>query len=74
MGGRTLTDIACKVMRTTEKGIAVADGTMEEIADRETGEVKEREKWFWLPKSQVEVNDDGTITLPEWLAQEKGMI
>ena len=27
-----------------------------------------------LPKSQIEVNDDGTITLPEWLAEEKRLI
>lgn len=34
----------------------------------------------WLPKSQVEVEHDGgqerfvTVTLPEWLAKEKGLI
>lgn len=28
----------------------------------------------WLPKSQAERNDDGTFTLPEWLAKEKGLI
>ena len=27
----------------------------------------------WLPKSQVEF-DDGVMTLPEWLAIEKGLI
>src|SRR6266436_3787560 len=26
----------------------------------------------WVPKSQVEKNDDGTFTMPEWLAKEKG--
>jgi len=31
-------------------------------------------KPVWLPKSQVEMNDDGTATLPEWLALEKGLI
>jgi hypothetical protein len=28
----------------------------------------------WLPKSQVEDNGDGTFTMPEWLAKEKGFI
>ena len=27
----------------------------------------------WLPKSQVEF-DDGVMTLPEWLAIEKGLV
>ena len=28
----------------------------------------------WVPKSQVQQNDDGTFTMPEWLAQDKGFI
>jgi hypothetical protein len=28
----------------------------------------------WVPKSQVEKNPDGTFTMPEWLAQDKGFI
>lgn len=28
----------------------------------------------WVPKSQVEANDDGTWTMPEWLAKDKGFI
>lgn len=28
----------------------------------------------WLPKSQVEDNGDGTFTMPEWLAKDKGLI
>lgn len=27
----------------------------------------------WIPKSQCEF-EDGTLTLPEWLAKEKGLI
>jgi hypothetical protein len=27
-----------------------------------------------VPKSQVEQNDDGTFTMPEWLAKDKGFI
>jgi hypothetical protein len=69
-----LIDIACKVRRETEKAIAVADGTTEETVDPHTGVIREREKFFWLPKSMVEVNDDGTVTMPERLASEKGLI
>lgn len=28
----------------------------------------------WVPKSLVENNEDGTWTMPEWLALEKGFI
>ena len=28
----------------------------------------------WVPKSQVEDNGDGTFTMPEWLAFDKGFI
>lgn len=28
----------------------------------------------WLPKSQVEDHGDGTFTVPEWLALERGLI
>ncbi len=28
----------------------------------------------WVPMSQVEINDDGTVTMPEWLAMEKELI
>lgn len=33
-----------------------------------------REVWVWLPVSQVENNRDGTFTMPEWLAVEKGLV
>lgn len=28
----------------------------------------------WVPKKEVERNSDGTFTMPEWLAFEKGFI
>lgn len=75
MSSKTLTDIACHVRQVRDKAIAVADGTTEEHEGRE------RECWFWLPKSQIEVDpqdydvgDEVTVTLPEWLAQDKGLI
>jgi hypothetical protein len=53
-----LIDIACKVVGETDKAWRINDGTKVE----------------WLPKSQVENNGDGTFTIPEWLAKEKGFI
>lgn len=65
-----LIDIACEVRRDVpgKPSIAVADGSTEEVDGRT------REKWFWLPRSQVEVNPDGTVTMPEWLALDRGLI
>lgn len=31
-------------------------------------------KEAWVPKSLVEDNEDGTYTMPEWLAKDKGLI
>jgi hypothetical protein len=31
-------------------------------------------KEVWIPKSQAEDNGDGTFTMREWLAKEKGLI
>lgn len=65
-----LVDIACEVVARTEKAIAITDGTPEWISP--SG--RTRLKWFWLPLSQVQENADGTVTVPEWLALEKGLI
>lgn len=76
-----LTDIACEVRQIRDKAIAVADGTQSEFTDPKTGEITEREKWFWLPKSLIEVDprdyevgDAVTVTLPERVAQDKELI
>jgi hypothetical protein len=53
-----LTDIAAVVRYETPAAWLLFDGTKE----------------VWVPKSQVEENDDGTFTMPEWLAKEKGLI
>jgi len=69
-GNSSLVDIACQIRsnRPDKDAIAIAIGTMEEIGGRE------REKWFWLPRSEIEINDDGTVTMPEWLALDRGLI
>lgn len=53
-----LTDIAAELRHETPKAFLLFDGAREE----------------WVPKSMVENNRDGTFTMPEWLAQDKGFI
>ena len=58
MSKRELVDIAAEMKRETDKAFQIFDGAKTE----------------WVPKSQVEKNDDGTFTMPEWLALDKGLI
>jgi hypothetical protein len=56
---RELCDIGGEIMFETEKAYRFYDGGKEE----------------WLPKSQCEWDPDSkTMTMPEWLAKEKGFI
>jgi len=57
-GASDLIDIAGELRIETEKAMLVFDG----------------EQSVWLPKSLVEENGDGTFTMPEWLAKDKGLI
>jgi len=61
----TYTYFDVEVMHRTQKAVLVHTGNKEESV--------------WLPVSQIEISDSGfegieTITLPEWLALEKGLI
>lgn len=58
MPRRELIEIAAEVRGESDKALRLHDGTRTE----------------WVPKSQVHDNRDGTFTMPEWLAQEKGFI
>lgn len=58
MGNRELVDIAAEIKGETAKAFRLYDGARTE----------------WVPKSQVEDNKDGTFTMPEWLAKDKGFI
>lgn len=58
MGKSDLIDIALIVKHETDKAWLVNDGDND----------------VWLPKSQAESNEDGTFTMPEWLALEKRFI
>ncbi len=80
MRGPTV-EISCKVAQIREKAIAVEDGTMGEWTNETTGVVKNRPRWYWLPKSQIEIEpptyDVGTmvvVTMEERLAIEKELV
>lgn len=51
-------EIAAELKMETDKAYQLYDGT----------------KTAWVPKSQVKKNDDGTFSMPEWLALDKGFI
>jgi len=53
-----LFDLAAEVKGETDKAWRLFDGIKTE----------------WVPKSQVEDNGNGTFTMPEWLAKDKGFI
>lgn len=55
---RELVDISGEIRGETNRALKIYDGTRTE----------------WVPKSQAENNGDGTFTMPEWLAKEKGFI
>ena len=72
---KVLTDITCHVRAIRDKAIAVSDGTTEEHEGRE------REVWFWVPLSmigidpeQYDIGDEVVVTMPEWVAADKGLI
>lgn len=56
-----LIDIACIIRHETQRAWLIDVGN---------------EKPVWVPKSQAEIDEDkGTIiTMPEWLAKEKGLV
>lgn len=75
-----LVDIACdiRIDKAGQSAIAIADGT-EETVRGEDGIERKRLKFFWLPRSHIEIDRDqrtgrATVTMPEWLAVEKGLV
>jgi hypothetical protein len=56
--GNDIVDIACSIEAQTERAVRIYDGSI----------------YVWLPRSQIEIYDDGTIAMPEWLAMDKGLI
>lgn len=63
----------------SEAAYALWQGDMEEVVkDRATGEMMNREKWIFLPKSKCRIlsekNGLAMYMVPVWLAKEKGLI
>jgi hypothetical protein len=58
MSDPKLFDFAAVLKHETDNSLFVNDG----------------DKDFWLPKKLTEDNGDGTFTIPEWLAVEKGIV
>ena len=54
-----LVDIACELRHETDKAFLIDAGDGKKI---------------WVPKSMCEFADDGILTLPEWLAKDKGLL
>lgn len=57
-GRSDLVDVAIELRHETDRAYLVFDG----------------DKEVWLPKSLAELNTDGTVTIPEWLAHREGLI
>lgn len=58
MSDSPLIEIAAEIRHETDNAYLLFDGT----------------RTAWVPKSQVENNEDGTFTMPEWLAEQKEFI
>lgn len=65
-----LIDVAAQLKGETDKAFCLYDGRSEV----KKGNTTPSELRVWVPKSQVEDNGDGTYTMPEWLALDKGFI
>lgn len=58
-------EVDAEVLFETEKAYKLDDGKRDK-----DGKVI----GCWVPKSQCQKDDDGTIQMPEWLALDKGLI
>lgn len=74
MSSREPVEVSLDFRKETAGAYAFYQGDTTE--DEETGEIKE--VWIWLPKSQVSIESRKgelcTVSMPEWIAQEKGLI
>ena len=59
MGGESLAEVDATCLHDTDDAFLLDHGGKDSV---------------WVPKSLVDDNGDGTFTMPEWLAMEKGII
>lgn len=78
-GNSDLVDLELRIVRDDpdKKAIAVVDGSEEPRKPGDRGPAQLT--WFWLPRSQIEYTTpdrkgNTVVTLPEWLATEKGLV
>lgn len=68
-GKSNLVDVTLEKRMEKGAGIAFFQGELDK---------DDKEIWIWLPKSQIEIEEGQgkacTVTLPEWLAKDKGLI
>lgn len=75
-----LIEITCTILEIRDKSVKITDGTTKEFTNKVTGEVTEREVWIFLPRSQIESEEEleegktMVIQIPEWLCTEKGLV
>ena len=54
------------------------DYTFDAVVERETPEALLLDVGLddpvWFPKSQCDDNGDGTFTVPQWIAEDKGIV
>lgn len=62
-------EVAAVVRGLKPRAIALADGTTEDWQDPRTGEITQREKWFWIPKSKLGLREPGERGRPLDLEQ-----
>lgn len=80
LAGDKEVEIDCEVLRDNDRSdaILITDGKMVEKIDPETGEITEEQREAWIPRSKIirKVPDGKTIklTIPEWLAKDRGLI
>jgi hypothetical protein len=55
---KELTDVAAKLQQQTDGAYLLYDGKRE----------------AWVPRAIVENNNDGTFTMPVWLARDRGFV
>lgn len=65
-----LIDISAIIRHETDNAYLLYDGRSE----TKKGDTVPSELKVWVPKSMIEDNGDGTFTMPEWLAKDKGFI
>jgi hypothetical protein len=70
-----LVDVELKVRIDVpgKKAIGFING--EEIKDSNGRKI--RDKMYWLPRSLIEVHEEGrvtTVTMPRWLAEQEGLV